>query len=105
MPGPVREGMRRQRLAARTKIGVVSDAPQSDDDASARQRGELLAQEREAGAQLLRSRLVLGRRALERGREVDITQDQPVVLGDRGRLVGKARPVQRLEEEVARLVA
>jgi hypothetical protein len=85
--------------------GVPGEGTQGDDHGGVGQQGQLLVEPGGAGVALGDGRLVVGRRALDRGRDPAVGELEPVVARDRGRLVGVTGPVQAGEQPVARAVA
>src|SRR5262249_42119130 len=84
---------------------VPGDLSERDDDAEARQRGELAGEERPAACELVGRRLVGGRRAAGGERDEDVADGEAVFAVDRRRLVGEAGAVERAEEEGAARIA
>ncbi len=103
-PVPER-GTRLDDAAARIQeleVGVKRNLPERDDDADAGERVEFRVEVREAVGDLLACRLVVGRRAADRGRDEGVLQCQPVVWSLGRRDVGEARAMQRGHQEIAR---
>ena len=89
---------RRTRLRRRTRRGTPRLA-------ACVSNASLALQERSAVVALGRQRLVVGRRALHRGRDPRAVSANPSSIDDRRRLVGQAGAVHRPEQEVAGTVA
>ena len=84
---------------------VEGDPTQRDHDTHVLQQHDLSGQEGPACGKLGRRRLIVGRRAATRGRDVSIGQNQPIIAATRRRLAGEPGPMQRPVEEIARAVA
>ena len=94
----------RQRLPARpasAQVGEPADPSEPDDDPRPLEQAQLLEQVRLTAGDLFQRRLVGGRRTPDRGRDVGVSQAQPVlgVLGRR--LIGEPRLPERAIEPVA----
>jgi len=82
--------------------GVPRNLAERDDDLQVRQGGEFSVEVFRAGRDLVRERLVVRWRAADGGDDVRILQDESIVWMRRCADVGKARPVERGHEEIAR---
>ena len=85
--------------------GIPRVRPERHDDPNPGQQPELEREPRRARVALLDRRLVGGRRAAHRRRDVRVEQRQAVVGAAADRPVGEPDRVQRSEEEVARRIA
>src|SRR5207247_2083110 len=95
----------RAEPAAGTQVRLPADPPEPHDDAHAIQQPERLEKVRLAARELGRRRLVAGRRAAERGGDVRVSEAETVSPMSRGRRVGEARVVERVDVPVAAPVA
>ena len=85
--------------------GVPGEGPQADNDAEVLEQRELGGRPREAAIELGRRRAVCRWCAAHRGRDETASEPLAVVTGDRRRLRGEARTMERCEQEVAGTVA
>ena len=93
------------RPASTRQVESQASLPSVDDHPHAGQRGPLRLEERQAGVELLRRRLVVRRRAAHRGGDPGVAQRQAVAprLGDRE--AGEAGGVHRRHQEQAGAIA
>ena len=83
------------------QVGVEADLAQRDDDADARERGDLGVEMRQTTDDLFRRWLVVGRRAAHGGGDERVAQPQAVVRMLRRRDVRETGAVQRGHQEIA----
>jgi hypothetical protein len=81
------------------------DPAKRHDDSHAWERGDFRVEVAHAGVDLVRRRLVRGRRAADRGHDVRIAKLEPVVDAPRGWNAREPRPIERRHQEVTRAVA
>jgi hypothetical protein len=80
---------------------VPRERAQAHDYASARQKTQILDEERQARIALGRRRLVLRRHTADAKRDVAVAEHEAIVAGGSLGLVGKAGPMQRAIEPLS----